>query len=70
MAPSNPSHGLPVAYVTAAAVNAPASIIPSSAMLITPERSENSPPSAARISGVDSLIVDQISARVKRSAIS
>ena len=32
--------------------NAPASIIPSSAMLITPLRSENRPPSAPNASGV------------------
>ena len=38
-------------------------------MLMTPERSENNPPSAARISGVGSLMVDQISEMVRRSAI-
>ena len=32
--------------------NAPISIMPSSAMLMTPERSENSPPSAPKMSGV------------------
>src|SRR6266496_4317421 len=66
---SNPMYGLPTAYVTAAAVKAPASIIPSSAILITPERSENKPPRAARINGVESRIVDQIKAIVKISAI-
>src|ERR1043165_288036 len=33
--------------------------MPSSAMFTTPDRSENNPPSAARISGVDNRIVDQ-----------
>src|SRR5689334_1387984 len=64
-----PTHGLPLAYVAAAAVNAPASIMPSSAMLMTPDRSENSPPSAARMSGVERRIVEKIKAIVKRSAI-
>ena len=32
--------------------NAPVSIIPSSPMLTTPERSETTPPSAAKVSGV------------------
>src|SRR5262245_53909392 len=74
---SKPTHGLafpiPIfvsaACVTAAAVKAPASILPSSAMLITPDRSENSPPSAASTSGVASLIVDAINENVKMSLI-
>src|SRR5215204_4647439 len=69
MAATRPTHGLPLAYVVAAAVNAPASIIPSSAMLMTPDRSENKPPSAARMSGVERRIVEKINAIVKRSAI-
>ena len=32
--------------------NAPVSIMPSSPMLTTPERSETTPPSAANVSGV------------------
>src|SRR6476661_7868097 len=75
--PSKPTHGLALprcnslsaAYVTAAAVNAPASILPSSAMLITPERSEKSPPSAASTSGVASLMVEAIKENVKMSLI-
>src|SRR3982751_4720614 len=57
------------AWVTAAAVKAPASIFPSRAILITPDRSENRPPSAASTSGVASRMVDAISERVKMSLI-
>src|SRR4051794_10034086 len=70
IAAANPTNGLLVAYVTAAAVNAPASIIPSRAILITPDRSENIPPSAARISGVARRPVDQINEIVNRSLMS
>src|SRR3981189_1972916 len=67
LAASNPIHGLAfpspsfvsAAYVTAAAVKAPASIFPSSAILITPDRSENIPPSAASTSGVATLSGDK-----------
>jgi len=38
-------------------------------MLITPERSENIPPSAASTKGVANLIVDHSSAIVKMSLI-
>src|SRR6185436_8073528 len=77
MPPSNPIHGLAppmwrlvsAACVTAAAVKAPASIFPSSAMLITPERSEKRPPSAASTSGVASRIVEAMSESVKMSLI-
>src|SRR5215510_1099825 len=55
------------ACVTAAAVKAPASIFPSSAILITPDRSEKSPPSAASTSGVASRIVEAMSENVKMS---
>src|SRR5687768_5510712 len=65
-----PIHGLPVSHVTDAAANAPASRRPSSPILTTPERSEKRPPSAARTSGVASLMVDQISWVVKISLIS
>src|SRR6185503_10688071 len=57
-AAASPNQGLAVNTVTAAAENAPASIIPSSAILITPPRSEYMPPRAARISGVDSRIIE------------
>src|SRR5215510_13997935 len=75
MPPSKPNHGLaaPIprlvsaACVSAAAVKAPASIFPSSAILITPERSEKSPPSAASTSGVASRIVEAMSESVKMS---
>src|SRR4051812_22508867 len=74
---SSPTQGLKLpmpifvsaAYVTAAAVKAPASILPSRAMLMTPDRSEKSPPSAASTSGVARRIVDQTSANVKTSLI-
>src|SRR4030095_14739097 len=74
-AANRPIHGLafpnfsPAAYVTAAAVNPPASIFPSSAMLMTPERSEKSPPSAASNNGVAVLIVEANNAQVKISLI-
>src|SRR5690242_2617656 len=55
------------ACVSAAAVNAPASIFPSSAILITPERSEKRPPSAASTSGVARRIVEAMSESVKMS---
>src|SRR5262245_27738158 len=43
--------------------------MPSSAMLMTPDRSENMPPSAASTSGVDNRIVEKTSEIVKRSAM-
>src|SRR6185369_15977811 len=77
MPPSKPIHGLAVPIpsrvstqcVNAAAVKAPASILPSSAILITPERSEKRPPSAASTSGVASRIVEAMSESVKMSLI-
>jgi hypothetical protein len=42
-----PIHGLPEKYEPTAAENALISIIPSSPMFKTPERSENIPPNAA-----------------------
>src|SRR5919198_6689774 len=54
----SPIHGLPILTVTADAVNAPASIMPSSAMLMTPPRSEYIPPSEARVRGVAYLTID------------
>src|SRR4029079_2829223 len=73
--PNKPNHGLAApmprlvsaACVSAAAVKAPASIFPSSAILITPERSEKRPPSAASTSGVASRIVEAINENVKMS---
>src|SRR5205085_7709415 len=53
-----------VKTVPAAAVNAPDSMMPSSAMLMTPPRSEYIPPSAARINGVDSRIIDASNERL------
>src|ERR1051326_1985711 len=75
MPPSKPIHGLAApmpsrvstACVSAAAVKAPASIFPSSAILMTPERSEKSPPSAASTSGVERRIVEAMSEKVKMS---
>src|SRR4249919_2033294 len=67
MAASKPIHGFRVKTVTAAAVKAPASMIPSSAMLMIPPRSEYRPPSAARIIGVASLMVDAISVMFRMS---
>jgi hypothetical protein len=58
IAARRPTQGLPAYHVTAAAVNAPASIKPSSAMLMTPDRSENIPPSAASSRGVASLMAE------------
>ena len=49
-APS-PIHAEPVTAAVAAAANAEASILPSSPMSTTPDRSAKSPPSAARTSG-------------------
>ena len=49
-APS-PTHAEPVTAAVAAAANAAPSILPSSPMSTTPERSEKSPPSAASTSG-------------------
>src|SRR5262249_47927111 len=46
------SHRFPVRWLPTTAPNAPPSIIPSSAMLNTPERSEKTPPTAANPSGV------------------
>ena len=59
-----PTHGLPILTVTAEAVNAPASMIPSSAMLMTPPRSENIPPSEASVSGVAYLTIEASSDRL------
>src|SRR6188768_2198309 len=55
----NPRYGLLSSYVATAAVKAPASIRPSRAILITPERSENIPPKAAKISGVAPRIAEK-----------
>src|SRR5574339_324533 len=68
IAATRPIHGFPVVHVTDAAVNAPASIIASSAMLMTPARSEKRPPIAARMSGVASRIDEPSRTSVKTSA--
>ena len=47
-----PTNGFPVDADTHTEVNAPAIMIPSRPMFTTPERSESTPPSAAKISGV------------------
>src|SRR5918996_4083538 len=52
MAPRIPSSHWPVSATTTIPKNAPASIIPSRPMLMTPERSEKIPPIAANASGV------------------
>ena len=49
---SKPSVQVPVTSDPHTAKNAPLSIIPSSPMLTTPERSEKRPPSDAKTSGV------------------
>jgi hypothetical protein len=41
-----PSHGLPVRWLPATPAKAPTAIMPSMAMLVTPERSETTPPRA------------------------
>src|SRR5215203_5259822 len=66
-AETSPTHGLPAYHVTAAAVNAPASISPSSAMLMTPARSEKSPPSAASRSGVAKRRAERSRPKLKMS---
>src|SRR5699024_2930902 len=50
--------------------NAPVSIMPSSPMLITPDRSESSPPRPVKSSGVMARSVAVRRARVKKSLIS
>ena len=55
---ASPSHGECVANVPTAAPHAPISIMPSSAMLITPARSLNIPPIAAKISGIETRNVE------------
>jgi hypothetical protein len=51
MATTRPTSGLSKNQVPATAANAPISMNPSSAMLVIPERSERSPPIAAKTSG-------------------
>src|SRR5689334_19097030 len=65
-----PSHGLWTKWVTVAAVKAPASMSPSSAMLITPARSEKSPPRAAKRSGVARRMAELTRPRFQRSCTS
>ena len=63
MPPARPRKAEPVSCATTAAPNAAPSILPSSAILTTPARSENSPASAQKINGVASLITLSISER-------
>ncbi|OPZ62064.1 MAG: hypothetical protein BWY85_02206 [Firmicutes bacterium ADurb.Bin506] len=56
-ASATPSHGLPVRCDPSTPQNAPASIMPSSPMLTTPDLSENAPPIAAKAIGVAILTV-------------
>src|SRR5262245_11869497 len=51
MPAASPSHAEPVTYAVEAAANAEASILPSSPMSTTPDRSAKSPPSAASTRG-------------------
>src|SRR5262245_22080979 len=51
MPAASPSHADPVTYAVAAAANAETSILPSSPMSTTPDRSAKSPPRAASTSG-------------------
>ena len=51
IATSTPTNGLPEYQVPATAAKAPISMNPSRARLVTPERSERSPPIAAKING-------------------
>ena len=51
MATTRPINGLLKNQVPATAANAPISMNPSSAILVIPERSERSPPIAAKMSG-------------------
>src|SRR5438876_9324311 len=61
---AEPSHGVCNVSVPTAAPKAPISIMPSSAILVTPERSQSKPPSAAKISGVEIRKVDRRSCMV------
>ena len=57
MPAASPIHAEPVTAAVAAAANAEASILPSSPMSTTPDRSAKSPPSAARTRGAAPRIV-------------
>src|SRR5262249_41651228 len=57
MPAASPSHAEPVTYAVAAAANAEASILPSSPMSTTPDRSAKRPPRAASTSGAAPRIV-------------
>ena len=52
IANTRPRNHEPVMSAPSTAKNAPIRSMPSSAMLMTPLRSENRPPSAAKVSGV------------------
>ena len=67
MAISRPTTQLPLQIEPQTAKNAPISIIPSSPMFTTPERSEKIPPIAANASGVANRSVEASSPAVSTS---
>src|SRR5262249_51447558 len=69
MPAASPSHAEPVRYAVDAAANAEASILPSSPMSTTPDRSAKSPPRAASTSGAAPRTV-AAARRETRTAIS
>jgi hypothetical protein len=62
---TSPPTQLPVLSAPQIPQNAPISIIPSRPMFTTPERSENMPPIAAKVSGVAKTSIDAIRLAVK-----
>ena len=62
---TSPPIQLPVLSAPQIPQNAPISIIPSRPMFTTPERSENMPPIAAKVSGVAKTSIDAIRLAVK-----
>src|SRR5262245_28694177 len=69
MPAASPSHAEPVTYAVEAAANAEASILPSSPMSTTPDRSVKSPPSAASTRGAAPRTV-AAARRERRTAVS
>src|SRR5215218_9565731 len=64
---ATPQTQLPVLSAPQMPQNAPISIMPSRPMFTTPERSENIPPSAAKVSGVAKTSIEAIRLGVKTS---
>src|SRR5690625_1245038 len=62
--------GASISWAVTAAARAPKSMIPSSAMLTTPERSLKSPPSAANSSGVVARIIEETRASSRTVSMS